>query len=103
GVKLILETDMLEPAERPPVEQQLAIEAALQPATESPWENPAVEPVIRSWVHALDSRAEYRDGLHPPADASREPIAVFAPALILRKRTSRNLIRLLDEIIRNIN
>ena len=32
----------------------------------------------RSWVHALDSRAEYRDGLQPPADASCEPVVVVA-------------------------
>ena len=103
GVKLTLETDMLEPAERPPVEQQLAVEAAVQLATESPWEKPTVEHIIRSWAHALDSRAEYRDGLQPPPDVSCEPTVVFAPALILRKRSSRNLIRLVDEIIRNIS
>jgi hypothetical protein len=103
GVKLTLETDMLEPAESPPAEQQLAIDAALQAISESPWEKPTVEQVIRSWVYALDSRAEYQDELQPPSDVSCQPTVVFAPALILRKRSSQNLIRLVDEIIRNIN
>jgi hypothetical protein len=68
---------MLEPGERPPVEQQLAVEAALQLASESPWEKPTVEHVIRSWAHALDSRAEYRDVTSTQRELNGRPFARY--------------------------
>lgn len=103
GVKLALETDMLEPGERPAIEQQLAIEDTIQRVSEAPWEREFIDPVIRSWVNALDSQARYEDCLEPNAALSAHPIATFAPAVILRKRTSRNLIRLLTGIIKNLS
>jgi hypothetical protein len=77
ALKLTLETDMLEPGERPPVEQQLAVEAALQLASESPWEKPTVEHVIRRWAHALDSRAEYRDVTSTQRELNGRPFARY--------------------------
>ncbi len=99
GVKLALETDMLEPIERPPIEEQLRIEEIIQGTAESPWERLLIEPVLRGWVHPLDAQACYNDNLEPLADARPTPQMAFAPCLILRKRTARSLVRSFSAII----
>lgn len=98
GVRLTLETDMLEPAERPVAEQQRAIEDAIAHTAEKPWDRGLTEAALRSWVHAIDPLGAYDEGLTSPLEISRVPKATYAPALILRRRTTRNLVRALATV-----
>jgi hypothetical protein len=102
GAKLSLETDMLEPDERPILEQQKAVEEMVRQAIESPWDLSLVEPALRMWINALDPKASYNGELVPPSDLVTTPAATFAPALILRKRTARNLVSAFTNIIDQI-
>lgn len=102
GVKLSLEVDMVEPNERPPVELQLALEKSIEGTAETPWDCGRVEPILRSWVHSIDPQGSYTDDLEPSAQERTTPQVTFAPALILRRRTGRSLVRSLSTIISQI-
>ncbi len=102
GAKLSIETDMLEPDERPILEQQRAVEEMVRQATESPWDLNLVEPALRMWINALDPKAAYNGGAVPPSELVRTPAVTFAPALILRKRTARNLVSALANVVDQI-
>jgi REase_MTES_1575/AAA domain len=102
GVKLSLEHDMLEPGQLPTPEQHEAVESGIDANAETPWNRNLIEPHLRAWVHAMNQRGLYEDGLVPPPSASSIPQITFAPALILRRRSARTLVRLLGDIARNI-
>jgi hypothetical protein len=102
GVKLCLEEDMLEPAERPVLGAEAALEDRIRAVSETPWDKSQIEPILRAWIHCLNAEAQYDDGLGPPAVSRPVPQLTYAPALVLRKRTARSLVRSLASIERQI-
>ena len=102
GVKLTLEHDMLDPGQLPTPEQHQAVEDGVQANAETPWDQNLIEPLLRRWVHAMNERGRYDNSLQPPASASSIPQVTFAPALILRRRTARTLVKLLYDIAKNL-
>lgn len=99
GVKLALETDMFEPSERPLAELEQALEDNLKTTSETPWDRNLIEPIIRSWVNAIDPKGFYSENLEPINEFKSTASSNFAPALILRKRTTRNLVSSFNTII----
>jgi very-short-patch-repair endonuclease len=83
---------MLDPSERPNVEQILALEPALEQTAESPWDRGCVEPVLRGWVHSLHSEGIYEPADEKPIAIDHVPRLVYAPAIFLRRRTGRSLV-----------
>ncbi|MFQ5473720.1 MAG: AAA domain-containing protein [Dehalococcoidia bacterium] len=102
GAKLRLETDMLQPGERPSAEQQHDIEESLKPAAETPWDRSIVFSALKGWVQSLDDRGEFSDSLVPQDGVSTSPCIHFGPALILRRRTRQNVLAALENIIQRI-
>lgn len=102
GTKLMLEHDMLDPSQLPTPEQHQAVEDGIQANAETPWDKNLIEPLLRQWVHAMNERGRFEDSLQPPATANSIPQVTFAPALILRRRTARTLVKLLSDIAKNI-
>lgn len=102
GIKLALEHDMLDPSQLPTPEQHQAVEGGVQANAETPWDQNLIEPLLRRWVHAMNERGRYDNSLQPPVSASSIPQVTFAPALILRRRTARTLVKLLDDIAKNL-
>ena len=102
GIKLALEHDMLEPSQLPTPEQHQAVEDGVQANAETPWDRNLIEPLLRSWVHAMNQQGHYEDSLQPPTVSSTIPHVTFAPALILRRRTAKTLVKLLNDIAANI-
>jgi len=102
GTKLALEHDMLEPSQLPTQEQHQAVEDGVQANAETPWDQNLIEPLLRQWVHAMNERGRFDNSLQPPAAANSNPQVTFAPALILRRRTARTLVKLLTDIAKNI-
>src|SRR5947207_2363118 len=102
GIKLTLEHDMLDPSQLPTPEQHLAVEHGVQENAETPWDQNLIEPLLRRWVYAMNERGRYDSSLQPPPTASSIPQVTFAPALILRRRTARTLVKLLGDIAKNI-
>jgi len=102
GVKLGLEMDMLEPSERPNAEQVLALERSLENTAESPWDRGCIEPILRSWIHSLHAEGTYDGGDDKPSSINQVPKVSFAPAVFLRKRSSRSLVSSFRAIIEQI-
>ena len=57
--------------------------------------------LTRRLVHLLAPDAEYRDE-DVPAPVMDRPVALFAPALILRKRSQQGLVEIFRSIVRQI-
>ncbi|HAG49870.1 MAG: hypothetical protein A2X87_04120 [Deltaproteobacteria bacterium GWC2_42_51] len=101
GAKTTLEQDMIDPKNRPEVEQQQLIEAMIRDIGDEIWQ-PTIEDALKSYANALSSESQYFNSLEKPESAKTQPIITFAPALILRKRTERSLLLVYQEIIRQI-
>ena len=91
GANFTLEQDMLEVDERPPFQEQQAIEQKVA-QLESHLDQPQITPVLKSWLQTLPSAADtsYQDSLKCPECAIRTPQMAFAPILILRRRGSHD-------------
>jgi very-short-patch-repair endonuclease len=102
GAQTVLEQEMLEPSERPNAEVQRQIEETIAQIGDDIWSPVPLRETLSSWVNAVSPEGSYVEDLSPPKKRSAVPIAVFAPALILRKRTERSLVATFEEIIRQI-
>lgn len=102
GARLTLEQDMLEAQERPDATEQRAIEEQVSETGDIVWDKASLESALKGWVHAVSARGEYEDCLTAPTLSNTEPRVCLAPALILRKRTERSLIRIFQEIIEQL-
>lgn len=98
GARPELEQDMLEANERPDVKEQSAIESQISELGDDIWEGTRVFAVLESWAHAVNPSGELNRGLQPIEASTDRPKVTFAPALILRRRTDRSLIRIFKEI-----
>ena len=97
GAKLRPELDMLNADNRPPNAERGAIEALEE--QDDPWEREIVGGVLKALVHSFDTQGAYSDSL----DATHtticdNPVIVYAPALILRKRSAKALTDILKRI-----
>jgi very-short-patch-repair endonuclease len=103
GIRLSLEQDMLEADERPLNELQDACKRQIEEITEMPWPSSTVESPLRAYAQALNGRGSYDGSLVSPTILPQDPVVTFAPAIILRKRTARSLVKLLDDIARQLD
>ncbi|MDI6813669.1 MAG: AAA domain-containing protein [Desulfitobacteriaceae bacterium] len=98
GAKLRLELDMLDIEEQPARAEEIAKDS-LAEAEDDPWDKASVESVLQTLVHLIDSRGEYDGSLEAKnIPASAKPILEYAPALILRKRSTKGLTETLKRI-----
>jgi very-short-patch-repair endonuclease len=104
GTKLRAELDMLDIEEQPTRAEESA-KSSLAKAEDDPWEKGCIEGVLQALVHSINSEGEYEDLLEAKATrASAKPNVEFAPALILRKRSSKGLtetLKLIKEQVEN--
>ncbi|MGW5309848.1 AAA domain-containing protein [Nocardia thailandica] len=66
-----------------------------------PFDRDDVAALVRMFVNCINPDAEYRDEVDP-GPASGNPIAYYAPAIILRKRTNRGMVEALRAIADDI-
>jgi len=102
GAKPVLEQDMLEPQERPDVKTQQFIEQELEKLGDSIWDGTTIHALLKSWINSLSPRAQYVDSLTRQSKVDKDPLLHFAPALILRKRTERSLLKVYEEILEEL-
>ncbi len=102
GAKPTLEQDMLEPQERPDPAEQNAIERQVEDLGDTVWDSARIQSALKGWIHALSPRGEFDESLIPQTSVGPDPKIHLAPALILRKRTERNLIRVFRSIIQRL-
>ena len=94
-----LEQDMLDPQYRPEPQELDSIEKKLEEIGESVWEVGPLDGLLKSWVHTVDAKGEYRAALEIPERTVQSPVVHLAPALILRRRSERSYIRSFDDVI----
>lgn len=98
GARVRPELDMLDIEEQPERAEAIAKEA-LTAASDNPWERPHVDGVLAQIVHSIDPLGEYRDTLSAEhVSATVKPIVEYAPALVLRKRSTKGLVDVLQRI-----
>lgn len=103
GPRPMLEQDMLEAGERPPADHQIKIEEMLRCLADNVWDNSFIEKIARSWLHSAYAEGQYESTLAPRPAAATTPYVTYSPALILRKRTERGLLRVFIEILSQIS
>ena len=97
GVRLRPELDMLDVGECPPDAERVAKQGLAE--CDDPWETAIVEGVLKSLVHSFDTQGRYIDSLNDTDTPCRkEPVVVYAPALVLRKRSAKGLTDTLQRI-----
>jgi very-short-patch-repair endonuclease len=90
---------MLDPQERPDVVEQNAIMKEVSEIGDFLWDGTGVQSVLKSWVHAVSAQGLYEDTLKRQAMSGDTPIVHLAPAVILRRRSERSIIKVLTDII----
>ena len=98
GTKLRAELDMLDVEEQPMRAEETA-KAALEDSGDDPWDKSRIEGVFHALVHSISPQGEYVETLQKEdIRASEKPVVEYAPALILRKRSSKGLTETLKRI-----
>ncbi len=102
GARLTLEQDMLEATEQPDAAEAAAITRHVKSLGEEVWQEPELNGVLSAWVHAVSAHGQYEHADNPTFPAENVPVVRLAPAIILRKRNERSLLRLFQDIIHQI-
>jgi hypothetical protein len=102
GAKPTLEQDMLEPQERPDPVEQNAIVHQIEEIIDALWDGIQIQVALKAWVNAVSSYGEFDNTLTPLKEVGCNPKIHLAPAVILRKRTERSLLRVLQEILEQL-
>lgn len=102
GAKLSLEVNMLDPTEHPAGDQLEAVNAAIVSAEDDPWRFDAIDRALQGFARALAPDGAYEPDLYEAVPAKSSPQVSFAPALLLRRRTSRGLLATFKAIIEQL-
>ncbi len=102
GAKLALEIDMLDPSEQPSVPQREVVAADLAKTDDDPWEFEAIDRALRGFAQAIKEDGTYDPDAYEAKGMEPVPQAAFAPALLLRRRTSRGLLLAFEAIIEQL-
>lgn len=98
GAKLRSELDMLDVEDQPENAAKL-IQDFGDTGEDDPWEIGSVEGVLKALVHSIDPAGEYDESLEPIHRVTlQKPCVDWAPALILRKRSTKGLTETLKDI-----
>lgn len=94
---LNVELDMLDPSlTNSPHINQVRDDARAVDA--HPLHREEIGTLVRRLVHSIEAGSEYRDQDEPP-DVTARPVAAFAPAIILRRRSQQGLVDIFRTIV----
>jgi very-short-patch-repair endonuclease len=97
-----LEIDMLETEDRPGVQDQEAIQEMVEKLEGEPWEDPALEDILKSLANGISTQSKYDRAISRPAQIGDIPQLHFAPLLILRKRSRRTFVDFYARIVEQL-
>ncbi len=98
GSRLRPELDMLDANEKP-INAEGNAKEALNNSTDDPWDNDCIDSVLKALIHSIDPNGEYIKQLtKKDLQASSKPVVEYAPALVLRKRSTKGLTETLKMI-----
>jgi very-short-patch-repair endonuclease len=102
GARLSLEVDMLDPSEQPSVHQREVVVADMSAAGDDPWDFAAIDVALRGFTQAIKENGTYDESAYEPNGIQPVPQTAFAPALLLRRRTSKGLLVALEKVIKDL-
>lgn len=111
GSVISVEDDMLHTEERPQPSEKIQLDANAKEVAGEFWNQAVISGLATSFVNALQYQVEggiQNDGkfelnIERPKMTTQAPLIHLAPAVILRKRSQRGFIRLLEEIEEKID
>lgn len=92
------ELEMLEQSLWPNRSQRQELDTLLEQFDGKLLDADDIDGILKRWANILDPDGQYSATSEPPPRRDT-PVVTFAPALILRKRTNRSLLRLFGQII----
>lgn len=102
GAKPTLEQDMLEPEECPEPKELAQIEQNIAEVPDTILDTDDIHTVLIAWINSVPEGFPYDISLSSEKNSSPRPKVSFAPAIIIRKRTERNLTRVFSSICEQI-
>jgi len=102
GAGAVLEQDMLEPEFRPDLTEEQRVKALLETLGESVGDRDLIGSALTAWVNAVSANGRYVEAASPDISDFHTPIIQLAPALIVRRRTDRSLLRFLSEALEQL-
>jgi very-short-patch-repair endonuclease len=105
GARLTLEQEMLEPQDRPLPDFQNRIQQELSEISDGMWAGPGLATALNAYFQQLSSESSLDAALEPQdgtTDRTR-PRMHLAPALLVRQRSDRNLVRIFADIAEQLN
>lgn len=102
--KTTFEQEMVEANQRPSPDVQNEIERHISEIGNNIWNSELVDSALKKWIEEVSSSSEsiYSRTISKPDEIKRNPTINLAPCLILRKRTERGLLKILDDISRKL-
>ena len=94
---------MLEPELRPERTHYATAEMQLEEVGDDVWDKEQMHTALRTWVGALSPNSRWSGGLGAQVSVPNDPVMSFAPALILRKRTQTGMVRVYNELIKQLS
>jgi very-short-patch-repair endonuclease len=104
GIRLTLEQEMLEPQDRPLPEIQNHLQQRLTEIGDDVWTGPELTNILREYFQQLSPSNSLEISIEP-ADGRvdhSEPQMTLSPALLVRKRTEKSMVRIFQEIARQL-
>src|SRR6202165_4850975 len=96
GARLTLEQDMLDAGDRPEVDD---IEQQLRDSEFVMWDSQTIPNDLKGWVNRLSAKGEYSDALTNQTSRGSTPMLTLAPAIVMRRRGERSILRLFKDLI----
>ncbi len=102
GGRANLELDMLPEEQRPDAGTLRALEEAADQLSADPWDEAALSGFLRSFVQSIDHRGEYLPDDRPLPHPTDHAVVVRAPAIIIRRRTTRSMSAMFRRILQQL-
>ncbi len=99
GADLQIEDDMLEAESRPDRMRTIHVTDQLREIGDEIWDRELIHAALKSWAGSLHADTEWSSSLSPVKANDMSPRLTFAPAIILRKRSQRGMVRIYDSLI----
>ncbi len=105
GARLALEQEMLEPQDRPLPDLQNRIQQELSDIGDGMWAGPGLATALNAYFQQLSSQSSLDMALEPQDRTTdrTSPRMHFAPGLLVRQRSDRNLVRVFAEIAKQLS
>ncbi len=102
GARPQLEQDMLDPTDQPPPDRVSQLESLVRDLGDAIWSPDDVADICTQWGNAVAADSRYAERMDPPKRVSEERKIAFAPALLLRHRSDRSVLRTFEEILEQL-